>query len=155
MSQLQTEIQTLENRANELRDRRDKVARDSSALDARVALGDVDAVSDAASKRAELETINRAIDSMGRDLSEMRDRLASDAKQTVEADEIERVRGLKSEMAAAFARRREIAHEAAAALDVAALAMQTEMQTVWNCRAEINGLQTRDAALFGARIFAV
>ena len=116
MSQLQNEIETLENRANELRDRRDFTATESTALDARVALGDVEAIGDAASKRAEMDVISRALDGVESDANELRGQAEAGDVAAARESEIAHVQQLARDALAIDADARKMATKAAAAL---------------------------------------
>ena len=100
MSQLQTEIETLEKRANELRDRRDEAAKESAALDARVALGDAEAIGAAASKRAEMDVISRALNAVSLDAQRVQSELDARAAAAAHAAKVERLQNVARDIIA-------------------------------------------------------
>jgi DNA repair exonuclease SbcCD ATPase subunit len=90
----QTQLEALETRATELRQKRDDAAAASAALDARLASGEFDRAGDAANKRAELDAIGRALDGVEADADAVRGQIAEQGAAAARAAEVLQLRNV-------------------------------------------------------------
>lgn len=117
VAQLELERAELEKRATELCTKRDDAARESEALDARLAQGEFDRAGDAANKRAELDAIGRALDGVERDADAVREQIAEAEAEAAKIAELTRLQTLARDIVSLDAEAHKAALELAAQIE--------------------------------------
>jgi chromosome segregation ATPase len=134
---LQTQLETLETRANELRTKRDDAAKQSEALDAQLAQGELDRAGEAANKRAELDAITRALESVERDADAVRGQIAEQGATAARRAHLDEVEAIAQEAADLDAQAQGAAAELARQIEKDAAAIWEKKSRADALRAEL------------------
>lgn len=142
----QTQLETLENRAAELRAKRDEAAA-SAALDARLAQGEFTAAGDAPNKRAELDAIGRALDGVERDADVVREQIAEAQAQAARAAEVEQLQNIARDISILDADAQNRALLLVSELETRLEAIELAREAAHALRQEIRLVRSRDSGL--------
>lgn len=143
----QTQLETLENRATELRQKRDDAARESAALDARLAQGEFAAAGDAANKRAKLDAIGRALDGVERDADEVRGQIAEQGAAAARAAEVLQLRNIARDILTLDAEAQNAALRLVSELETKLEAIELAREAAHALRQQFRTLRYSDSAL--------
>lgn len=145
---LETQLETLENRATELRQKRDDAAAASAALDDRLAQGEFAAAGDTASKRAEFDAIGRALDGVERDADAVREQIAEAQAQATRRAHLDAVTAIAQGAADLDTQAQDAAAELARQIEKDAAAIWEMKCRADGLRAELTKIAHDDPAIF-------
>jgi chromosome segregation ATPase len=147
-TQLETQLGTLETRAVELRAKLDDAAAASAALDARLAQGEFDRAGDAANKRAELESLNRALETVERDAQRVQSELDAQAAAAARRAHLDAVTAIAQGAADLDTQAQDAAAELARQIEKDAAAIWAMKCRADGLRAQLTRIANDDPAIF-------